>query len=615
MGLGVTLSNALAGMDMNQRGLTVVSRNVANAGTPGYHRQSLSIVEDQGVNSVNVRVAKVQRAYVQALETQTHRETAKMGAMDIKASFTNQIDQLLGKPGSINSLDTQLANLKASMQSLSTSPEDFVARSQVVDRAQSMAETLNFLSRSTQTMRVEAESQISVHVAEVNQYLSSLADINQDLMDTTQGDDTRISVLDERDRLILKVSELVDVTVNYRDDGSVALHTRSGVGLLDDKASQFKFQSAGNLAATSLYDADPTQSSVGLLSISTPSGLAMDVVAHGILHSGRIASLIDQRDNGLVTLQNQLDEIASGLALAMSTIETAGTAVSSGGSDGFEADLANMQVGNSFTVNYVEGGITKTVNVVRVDDAAKLPMDDTASDGTRTIGLDFSGGIGAVATSLNVSLGAAITVSNPAGTTIRILDDGAGATTDVNGINVRHTVTADQGAGVGISLFTDNSGGSYTNSLDGTPQKRGFAGRIAVNQAIVADNSLLVKSETTTSIGDATRPNHLIDQFANMEFTASTMSDQATGFFKVSGNVENLVQQSLNFQGNIIASTKQAHSSQAVVMETLEMRAKEAYGVDIDEEMAMLLQLQNAYAANARVVSIAKELVETLMQI
>lgn len=615
MGLSVTLSNALAGMDMNQRGLTIVSRNVANAGTPGYHRQSLSLVEDLGSNSVNVRVAKVQRAYVQALETQTHRETSKMGAMDVKAGFMNQLDQLLGKPGSINSLDTQLGNFKASLQSLTTSPEDFVARSQVVDRAQSMAETLNFLSRSVQTMRVEAESQISVHVSEVNQYLSTLADINQDLTDTTRDDDTRISVLDERDRLIAKVSELVDVTVDYRDDGSVALHTRSGVGLLDGKASQFQFQTAGNLAATALYDADPAKSGVGALTIATPSGLAMDVVAHGILHSGRMKSLLDQRDNTLVTAQNQLDEIAAGLAQAMSTVETVGSAVSSGGADGFDVDLANVQVGNHFTVKYIEGGTPKTVNIVRVDDATKLPMDDTAANGVRTIGLDFSGGIGPVATALNAALGAAVTVSNPAGTTIRVLDDGAGNTTDISSVNSYHSVTADQGAGIALSLFTDTGGAVFSNSLDGVEQKRGFSSRIVVNQNVVADNTLLVKHTTATSIGDATRPNQMIDQLASMEFVGATKADQDSGFFRVSGNVESLVKQTLNFQGNIIASTNQAHASQGIVMETLEMRAQEAYGVDIDEEMAMLLQLQNAYAANARVVTIAKELVETLMQI
>ena len=39
------------------------------------------------------------------------------------------------------------------------------------------------------------------------------------------------------------------------------------------------------------------------------------------------------------------------------------------------------------------------------------------------------------------------------------------------------------------------------------------------------------------------------------------------------------------------------------------------YGVNVDEEMARLIDLQNAYAANARVVSIVNELLQTLMQI
>ena len=37
-------------------------------------------------------------------------------------------------------------------------------------------------------------------------------------------------------------------------------------------------------------------------------------------------------------------------------------------------------------------------------------------------------------------------------------------------------------------------------------------------------------------------------------------------------------------------------------METLGDRLDDEYGVDIDEEMARLMELQNAYAANARVL-------------
>jgi len=616
MGLSVTLANALAGMDLSQRGLTIVSRNVANAGTPGYHRQSLQRAEDMGVNSVSVRAAKVQRAYLASLDTQTYRETSKMGEVNIRADFMNQVDQLLGKPGGINSLDTQLANLKSSLQMLTTSPEDFVARSQVVDRAQSMAETLNFLSHSTQAMRSETESQMMVNVAELNQHLNSLESLNQDLMDTTQNDETRIGLLDERDRMILRVSEMVDLTVQYRDDGSIALHTRSGVGLLDRKASQFEFESAGNLSANAIYDRDDTKSGVGELSLISASGLKMDVVEYGILQGGKLQGLLDLRDKTLVNLQDQLDEVAASIAQVMNTVQTDGTAVSSGGADGYEVDVGAMQAGNFFSIKYEEGGVSKKVNVVRVDDLTKLPMDETSSDGVRTIGLDFSGGIGAVAASLNASLGAAITVSNPAGNTIRIMDDGAGNTTNINELKSFHTVAADQGAGSALSLFVDNGGKAFTNSLDGTsPQKRGFASRIVLNQNIVADTTLLIKYDTGTSIGDATRPNLLVDQFNSMQFVANTGSDLHGGKLRIAGSVDNVLQQVLNYQGNLVSASNQAQSSQKVVMDTLELRAEAEYGVDIDQEMAMLLELQNAYAANARIVSIAKELVDTLMQI
>lgn len=36
-------------------------------------------------------------------------------------------------------------------------------------------------------------------------------------------------------------------------------------------------------------------------------------------------------------------------------------------------------------------------------------------------------------------------------------------------------------------------------------------------------------------------------------------------------------------------------------------------GVDVDEEMARLMELQNAFAANARVMSVAQELIDDLM--
>ena len=71
----------------------------------------------------------------------------------------------------------------------------------------------------------------------------------------------------------------------------------------------------------------------------------------------------------------------------------------------------------------------------------------------------------------------------------------------------------------------------------------------------------------------------------------------------------------MNIQGDVVASAITAEQTQALTLEALDQRMAEEYGVDVDEEMARLMELQNAYAANARVISIVQELLDTLMEI
>jgi flagellar hook-associated protein 1 FlgK len=51
MGLTTSLSNATSGLKTTQDALSILSRNVANAGTPGYNRQSLNVVDYNSQNS------------------------------------------------------------------------------------------------------------------------------------------------------------------------------------------------------------------------------------------------------------------------------------------------------------------------------------------------------------------------------------------------------------------------------------------------------------------------------------------------------------------------------------------------------------------------------------
>jgi flagellar hook-associated protein 1 FlgK len=611
MGLSIALNNALTGMKVGQAGIEVVSRNVANSGTPGYHRQSVSVIDTLGINSTYARTGTITRAFDQSLQQHFTRATSESGFSSVKANFLDRLQSVLGMPGTAGSLDTMFGKFQTAMESLATSPDNYAARAEAVGQAQALATALNGLSNNVQSLRREAESKMATAVSDLNQLVGALEKVNLKLGDTGIDPTSRSNMLDQRDRLVSQISEMVDLRVDYRGDGSVSLMTRSGVGILDVKASMFEFQPAGQLSGTSQVNAASPQNGVGTLVLRTPAGITLDLVKQNVIRSGTLGALIELRDTTLVQAQDQLDEVAAALAQAMSTQQTAGAAYTTGASNGFEIDLAGIRNGNDFVLNYRQGNAQHSVKVMRVDDAAKLPMDYMDASGQRVIGLNFALGASGVASQLQSALGTGLAVSNPGGTTLRIMDDGAVGNTDINALTKRTTAAGLQ-SGLALSLFVDSGNADFTNALDGQGQKLGFAGRISVNSSVVADSRLMVQYTAGGSLGDDDRAVYLREQLDSMQF-ATTGTPR--GGYRLAGSVSDVISQVINYQGSIASSAIYEADSQALTLETLTQRMDAEYGVDVDEEMARLLELQNAYAANARVISVVQELLDQLLQI
>ena len=612
MSLSATLGNALSGMRTSQSSLEVLSRNVSNAGTPGYHRQALRVIDTKGVNSVYARTGAVERAFNSSLQAYYTSAVSDAGYSAARVSSLERLQAFLGKPGDPGSLDTMFGNLHNSLQALGASPDSYATRATVVSQAQAMATTLNSLTRDVQGLRQEAETQIAASVDQLNIAVGALSKINSRLGDQSVDNSTRATLMDQRDRLVTEISEYVDVRVTYRSDDTVSLMTRTGVGVLDGKASTFSFEPAGTLTPDKLFNNDPTKSSVGRLILTTSSGTQIDMVQQNVVQSGRIGALITLRDDTLVTAQNQLDEIAAGLAQAMSTVTTNGTTASSGSQNGFALNLSTIRDGNDFVIDYTKAGANKSLRIVRVDDTSKLPLDYLDSNGARVIGMDFSGGAPAIASALSSILGTGFTVSG-SGSDLTVLDDGAAGTTDVRALVGHSTSSALQNGSAAVNLFVDRGNSDFTNSLSGNPQKVGFAGRIQVNAAIVTDNTLLVKSTTTGSLGDTTRPDYLLDQLQTMSFASAQVGNTDLAGFRLGGTVSDLIAQTMDYTGGIAASAIADDDTQQLTMETIDQRLSDEYGVNVDEEMARLMELQNAYAANSRVISTVQELLQRLM--
>lgn len=597
MTLATSMGHALNGMKTTTDGLSVVARNVANAGTPGYHRQTLNI--DKGGNAGFIN-SSVSRTFNDALQKYYNTQVSDGAYTQTRASFLDTLQTYLGKVGSSNSLDTLYGSLENALQNLSTSPDDYSARAQVVTSAQALAGKLNKLTSQVQAMRADAEAQMATSVKIANDSLAELDEVNDRLASMPNESPSRSALLDQRDRLVSAVGEQLDINASYDSHGVVKISTKTGISLLDGNPAQLTFTPAGPINAAT--------AEMGQLAITTQGGIAFDLISQNGIVSGRLGALIELRDKTLVDAQNQLDQIAAGLAKAFNTNSQAGTAISGG----LQVDLGALQKGDDFTFSYSDGGVGKSVRVVRVDDTAKLPMDYVDASGQRVLGLDFSAGIGAVASALGTALGAGSGISASAsGSTLSLTGSG---TTSVKSLVANSTATANRDGGNGLNLFVDIERGTYTGSLDGISQQLGFAGRITINPDVVADSTLVVQSVTGASMGDATRASYLLDQLNAKTFVSAGTTAKNGSTFHLTGNVGAMIGQTLNYTGNVVSSALSRADESDMAMEALDQKLSADYGVNVDDEMARLMELQNAYAANARVMSVIKELLDTLIR-
>jgi len=622
MSLTQAIATAVTGMRATQAGLSIVAANVANAETPGYVRKTAAQVSTAaGAMGVGVRVAAINRELDQYVQRQMRVENSGAGYAGLRAEFYARLQSVYGVPGAVSTLESVYNEFMGTLQALSTSPESAAARSAVINAAQVLAQHLNGMTTDVQALRGDAELGLADAINKANHAMARIAQINQQIATANAGDATTANLLDQRDVYIDQLSRLMDINVIRNDYNQVSVFTNSGIQLVGIEAATLAFDAQGSMNAAAQWSADPAKRTVGTILLKGPNGGDVDLIASGAIRSGEIAAYLEMRDDVLVQAQTQLDEIAAALARSLSDRTVNGTAVTVGAQTGFDIDLGSLLDGNSARLTYTDNtsGIQRTITLMRVDEPGILPLSDsvTSDPNDKVIGLDFSGGLASIVSQLTAALGTTgLQFSNPAGTTLRILDDGGLNRIDVNAVSSTHTVTTLTGGTAELPFFLDASD-AFTGAIrsNGT-QGIGFAGRIAVNASLVADSSRLVVFQTAplTPAGDPTRPNFIYDRLNSGSLVFSPKSGVGTATAPFSGPVHAFLRQAISQQGEAAEAAENLKQGQEVVYNTLQQRFNNGAAVNIDEEMANLLNLQNSYAANARVLTTVRDMLDALMR-
>ena len=620
MSLSSALSIAMSGLSANQTALSITSSNVANAQTPGYVARSPDQVEvNSGDSGASVLISGVNRQLDQYLQSQLRTETSGGAYADQISSVLQQLQSVYGTPGSAGTLETAFSNFTTALQALSSNSGTSSAQTSALTAAQALAQQLNATTQGIQTLRTNAEQDIGTSVTQANADMSQIAQINAQLQGMASTDPSAATLMDQRDSAINDLSTLMGVRVTTDNTNQTQVYTTSGVQLVSGpQAATLSFTNEqSQLNANSLWNSNPAKSGVGTITLTSSDGSRIDMIANNAISSGKIGADLTLRDTTLVQAQAQVDQLAATLSGSLSDTTTAGTAVTSGTQSGFNVDLSNVLPGNSINLTYTNTATNtqQQVQIVSVADPTALPLPNTGSN-PKVIGINFTGGAASVAAQLNAALSnSGLQFSNPSGSTLQVLNTSYAATT-VNAASTTTTASSLANGSPQLPLFTDGSS-LYTGAITGQgSQQTGFAGRIMVNAALLANPSNLTVYNTSpaTSPGDTTRTDYLYSQLTSGSFTYSPQTGLGSTTTPLTGTISSYMQQFLSLQGNSATSAQQLAQGQDTVVSTLQQKVSSTSGVSIDTEMSNLIALQNSYAANAHVLSVVQTMMQTLLQ-
>jgi flagellar hook-associated protein 1 len=625
MSLMSALSAAVSGLRTTQAGIDLVAQNIANADSVGYTRRRLAPVQSvAGDRTSGVRTGEIERVLDLVAQKQLRLESSGAAYTSLNARFAAEIDRLFGQPGGIGSLDSSVNGFTQALQGLLSNPSSYSARSAVLDAGAALAGRIASVADGVQSLRTEAEHRIGSAVTRANELLSGIAEINGRIV-SRGSTSANPALLDERDRLINELAQLMDVQTIQGQNGSVILMTLSGATLFDgSSAVTLSFDGRGTLGANALYSPVEGERGVGTVTATTVRGTAVDLVATNMIRSGEIAAALELRDRTLVQAQRQLDELAAGLSRALSDRAAPVAAAASGAQTGFQIDFAGWQPGNAITVDYTQAGAARRIILVPTNGAAPdpIPAADTADPNATVVRVDMSGGFAAAAAAIQGELtarGINLNVSSPAPNAFRFLDDGAGNTTDVTSVSAGVTVTGLTSGAPQLPLFVDAGYGHtpFTGSFEGGSHLTGFAQRMAVNPALLDDRSRLVvfSAAPPTPQGDTARPQHLLDSLTKASRTFSAASGIGGVAAPYASNVVEFAQRIVETQASNAEGMQRLDEGQKVALAAIESRFAELSGVNIDQEMAQLVALQTAYGANARVMTAVRDMLDMLMRI
>ena len=298
MGILATLSIASQSLKNQQAGIQTTGHNLANAATPGFSRQRVEIVTEhpsfegglllgQGANA-----AGIQRVVDRFLEAELLTLNRDVGTAEAEQQALAAIQEIFPTTGGI---DTALSAFFGSISDLANNPSSLTERVSVVGKANALADSLRQSRELLIAGQRNLDDELASITTRVNLLTEQIAKLNGQIKFTEAGGVEANDFRDQRQTRVQELVRLTGATAREETDGQMTVVSN---GLLFVSGER-----AGRLDSSTINGAGFHQ-----VTFQSPSGLSFDATT--LFQSGKIAAVLDMRDNRIQSIIDRLDQIA-----------------------------------------------------------------------------------------------------------------------------------------------------------------------------------------------------------------------------------------------------------------------------------------------------------------
>ncbi|MHC5074816.1 MAG: flagellar hook-associated protein FlgK [Planctomycetota bacterium] len=224
-----SFSIGLSGLEVAKNALDIIGNNVANAATPGYHRQRVDISPEYLVNmggyiqGGGVNFEGISQEIDVFLEMELLRQRSVLGQVSKELSALQTIETAFGELSGSSGLNATINEFFFSLRELSAHPVEVIYQHQVLASAETLAAQFRVLGNTLADLQSKMALEAENTIQEANALFAQIAELNGKIQEVEITGGQAHNLLDQRDQLVSDLSELVGVTTNKVDNGVVNL--------------------------------------------------------------------------------------------------------------------------------------------------------------------------------------------------------------------------------------------------------------------------------------------------------------------------------------------------------------------------------------------------------